>query len=347
MSLPSALPVHDGHLRGGGATARRLRQQPPRRMPSHAERRQGDARQRASVGATHACRRRRAGQAGRSGGRLASRSHARHPEVECRPAGRRLLEASGRAGLNRTEGYVSFRGYKTWYRIVGDGELEGKLPVLCLHGGPGATHDYLESLEGMAETGRRAIFYDQIGCGKSDLPDDTSLWTVETFVEELGVVREHLGLGRLHIFGNSWGGMLAMEYALTQPEGVASMIVASSPSSIPQWVAEANRLRAELPEDVQATLTKHEEAGTTSDPEYEEACRVFYKRHVCRLPEWPDYVLRSFEFLEEHGVVYNTMNGPSEFHIIGPLKDWDITERLGEIRIPTLGITGGFEEAAG
>jgi L-proline amide hydrolase len=247
--------------------------------------------------------------------------------------------------MKKTEGYIPFREYKTWYRIVGEGEEEGKLPLLCLHGGPGGTHDYLESLEAMAETGRRAIFYDQIGCGKSDLPDDPSLWTVETFVEELGAVRGHLGLDRLHIFGNSWGGMLAMEYALTQPRGVASMIVASSPSSIPQWVSEANRLRAELPADVQETLTRHEEAGTTSNPEYGEACMVFYRRHVCRLPEWPDYVLRSFEFIEEQGVVYQTMNGPSEFHITGPLKDWDITDRLGEIRIPTLVITGEFDEA--
>ena len=244
-----------------------------------------------------------------------------------------------------TEGYVPFRGYRTWYRILGEGEDEGKLPVLYLHGGPGGTHDYLEPLEGMAETGRRAIFYDQIGCGKSDLPDDPSLWKVETFVDELGEVRRHLGLDRLHIFGNSWGGMLAMEYALTQPTGVASMIVASSPASIPQWVAEANRLRSLLPEDVQETLTSHEQAGTTDSPEYEEACLVFYHRHVCRVDEWPDCVLRSFAFIEEHGVVYKTMNGPSEFHVIGPLKDWDITGRLGEIRIPTLVITGEHDEA--
>jgi L-proline amide hydrolase len=247
--------------------------------------------------------------------------------------------------MNRSEGYVPFRGYRTWYRVVGDREEAGKLPVLFLHGGPGGTHDYLESLEPMAEMGRRAIFYDQLGCGKSDLPDEASLWKVETFVDEVAAVREHLGLDRLHIFGNSWGGMLAMEYALTQPEGVASMIVASSPSSIPQWVAEANRLRAELPEEIQETLRKHEEAGTTSDSAYEEAATVFYKRHVCRLDEWPDFVLRSFQFIAEHGVVYNTMNGPSEFHVIGTLKDWDITDRLGEIRIPTFVITGEFDEA--
>jgi L-proline amide hydrolase len=247
--------------------------------------------------------------------------------------------------VRAAEGYMPFRVYRTWYRTVGDGEDDGKLPVLYLHGGPGGTHDYLEPLEGMAGTGRRAIFYDQLGCGKSDLPDDPSLWKVETFLDELGRIREHLGLERLHIFGNSWGGMLAMEYALTGPAGVASMIVASSPASIPQWVAEANRLRSLLPDEVQETLTRHEEAGTTDSPEYEEACLVYYKRHVCRLDDWPDCVNRSFRFIEEHGVVYRTMNGPSEFHVTGPLKDWDISGQLGEIRIPTLVITGEHDEA--
>jgi L-proline amide hydrolase len=246
--------------------------------------------------------------------------------------------------MNRTEGFVPFRGYKTWYRVVGDGEDEGKFPVLLLHGGPGGTHDYLESLEAIAETGRRAIFYDQLGCGKSDRADE-SLWTVETYVEEVGAVRDELALDRVHVFGHSWGGMLGMEYALTQPDGLESLIVAHSPSSVPQWVSEANRLRAALPPDVQATLKKHEEAGTTSDPEYEQACLVFYKRHVCRLDEWPDYVQRSFKFLEEHGEVYRYMNGPSEFHVVGTIKDWDITDRLGEIRVPTMVITGEHDEA--
>ena len=97
------------------------------------------------------------------------------------------------------EGFVPFRGYRTWYRVVGDGEEPGKLPLLCLHGGPGGTHDYLEPLEGMAQSGRRAIFYDQLGCGRSDLPDDPSLWTVELFVDEVGVVREALGLERVAV----------------------------------------------------------------------------------------------------------------------------------------------------
>jgi L-proline amide hydrolase len=246
--------------------------------------------------------------------------------------------------MKRTEGYVSFRGLQTWYRVVGEDEEEGKHPLLALHGGPGATHDYIESLEGLAETGRRIVFYDQLGCGRSDRGDE-SLWTVETYVDEVGAVRDELGLDSIHLFGNSWGGMLAMEYALTQPSGLVSLMLASSPSSIPQWVEETGRLRRGLPEDVQAVLDKHEAAGTTDDPEYEQACDVFYHRHVCRLPEYPDYVLRSFEFIAQHGEVYKYMNGPSEFHVVGTLLDWDVTSRLGEISVPALVVTGEHDEA--
>jgi proline-specific peptidase len=243
------------------------------------------------------------------------------------------------------EGFVLFRGYNVWYRVVGDREAPGKLPLLCLHGGPGAPHDYLEPLEAMAASGRRVIFYDQLGAGNSDHPHNPSLWTVPLFVEEVGVVRQALGLAHVHILGQSWGGMLGMEYALTQPAGLAGLIVADSPASIPQWIAEANRLRAELPSDVQETLLKHEAADTTDDPAYQEAMLVFYHRHVCRLDPWPDCVKRTFEKLEQEPEVYNTMNGPSEFHVIGLLKDWDIVDRLGEIRVPTLVMSGRYDEA--
>src|SRR5512135_1180439 len=249
------------------------------------------------------------------------------------------------APIPTQEGFVSFRGYHVWYRIVGDEEASGKLPLLCLHGGPGATHDYLEPLEAMSTTGRRVIFYDQLGAGNSDHPHNPSLWTVELFVEELGVVRQALGLERLHVLGQSWGGMLGMEYALTQPAGLASLIVADSPASIPQWVAEADRLRADLPPDVQQALLKHEAAGTTDSAEYQQAMLVFYRRHLCRVDPWPDCVNRTFEKMTQYPQVYNTMNGPSEFHVIGTLKNWDVTHRLGEIRVPTLVIGGRYDEA--
>ena len=195
-----------------------------------------------------------------------------------------------------TDGTIPYLGYQTWYRIYGTGEDEGKLPLLALHGGPGACHDYLESLKAIALTGRRVIFYDQIGCGLSGIGESRpELWTVKTYTDEVDAVRAALGLGQIHLLGQSWGGMLAMEYMLTQPEGVASVTIASSPASMIQWVEEANRLREDLPPEVNAALLKHEAAGTFSDPEYEEAMMVFYHRHVCIPDPFPDFVTRSFE----------------------------------------------------
>ena len=236
--------------------------------------------------------------------------------------------------LPQTEGRIPFKGHSTWYTIVGEGEEPGKLPLLLLHGGPGGAHDYMESMGELARGGRRVIMYDQLGCGKSPVPSNPDMWTVELFVEEVDAVRQALGLERLHILGQSWGGMLGMEYALTQPEGVESLVICDSPARMDLWVEEANRLRAELPPEVQATLLKHEQAGTTDDPAYEEACLVFYNRHVCRVP-WSESVARSFAQMPNE--VYMTMNGPSEFHCIGTLRTWDVTPRLGEITRPDAG----------
>jgi L-proline amide hydrolase len=164
-------------------------------------------------------------------------------------------------------------------------------------------------------------------------------------VEELATVFQELGLDYIHLLGHSWGGMLAMEYALTQPEGLASLILSSSPASIPQWIAEANRLRKELPQEVEETLRHHEEAGTTDEVSYEEAMMIFYRRHVCRLDPWPESLRRTFAKLTANPEVYNTMFGPSEFHATGTLKEWDIRDRLGEIELPTLVTSGRHDEA--
>ncbi len=249
-------------------------------------------------------------------------------------------------GHSIREGYIPFKGYKTWYRIVGEGEEPGKLPLLALHGGPGACHDYLESLDAMADTGRRVIYYDQLGCGNSHIDESRpDLWTVDLYVEEVDVVRQTLGLERIHLLGQSWGGMLAMEYMIRQPKGVASVTIASSPASMIQWVAEANKLRDQLPPDVQATLLKHEADGTTDHPDYQTAMQVFYDRHVCRIVPNPEYVARSFSKLAQYPEVYHTMNGPSEFHVIGTLKNWDVIPQLGKINAPTLVTSGKYDEA--
>ena len=242
------------------------------------------------------------------------------------------------------EGFIPFRGYKTWYRIVGDREAPGKLPLLCLHGGPGAAWDYFEPLETIAETGRSVVFYDQLGGGNSDVPQDLSICTIGLYLEEIDAVRQALGLDYVHILGHSWGGMLAMEYALTQPAGLISLILADTGASMPQWMAEGRRLVAELPPDVQQTIQKHEAEGTTDSAEYAEACKIFSRHYLGgRIDPRPDYLKRMAG--KSGDDVYHLMWGPSEWYLTGMLKDWDITSRLGEIRVPTLVIGGWYDEA--
>ncbi|HEX7526405.1 MAG TPA: proline iminopeptidase-family hydrolase [Gaiellaceae bacterium] len=245
-----------------------------------------------------------------------------------------------------SEGRMSRDGNETWYRVVGDLEA-GPTPVVICHGGPGAAHDYTEPIANLSRYGRGCVLYDQIGCGNSThLPDaPTDFWTVQLFKDELVDLTRYLGIGdRYAVVGQSWGGMLSMEHALDRPPGLRAIVVADSPASIPLWVEEANRLRADLPQDVQETLTRHEADGTTDSPEYEAAVRVYYDRHLCRVP-WPDYVERSFAQMDDDPTVYHTMNGPSEFHCIGSLKTWDITDRLAEITVPTLLVSGRHDEA--
>jgi L-proline amide hydrolase len=247
------------------------------------------------------------------------------------------------------EGRAPFDGYETWYRIVGDVSADGPAPLVALHGGPGATHDYLLSMTDLGRDGRAVVFYDQIGNGNSThLPDrGAEFWTVELFVRELANLLEHLGIAdRYHVLGQSWGGFLAQEHALTGPHGLQSLVLSNTAASFPAFVEAANRWRAELPAEVEATLRRHEEAETTDDPEYMAACQVFYRRHVCRLPEWPAEVNRAFALLEEDPTVYHTMNGPSEFHVIGSIRDWQSVDRLGLIDVPTLVISGRYDEAA-
>ena len=245
-----------------------------------------------------------------------------------------------------SEGTMTRDGNETWYRVVGDLQA-GPTPVVICHGGPGAAHDYTEPIANLSRFGRGCVLYDQLGCGKSThLPDaPADFWTVQLFKDELVDLTRELGIAeRYAVVGQSWGGMLAMEHALDHPDGLRAIVVADSPASIPLWVEEANRMRADLPHDVQETLTRHEADGTTETKEYADAVRVYYDRHLCRVP-WPDFVTRSFAQMDEDPTVYHTMNGPSEFHCIGSLKTWDITDRLPEISTPTLLVSGRYDEA--
>lgn len=236
------------------------------------------------------------------------------------------------------QGYIPVDGHRVWYRRVGSGGI----PLLLLHGGPGAGHDYLEPLEGLARD-REVIFYDQLGFGRSDQPDDRSLWRIERFVREVDTVRTALGLGRIHLLGQSWGGWLGIEYLLSQPEGIVSATLASTSASIPQFVAEADRLKAQLPSQMVAVMQRCEAAGDWRNPDYEAAVMEFYRHHLCRLDPWPDALLRSVRNLDGNAV-YETMNGPNEFIVIGNLRDWDRIARLPEIEVPTLITVGRFDE---
>src|SRR4051812_11943750 len=237
---------------------------------------------------------------------------------------------------------------ETWYRVAGDLRADGPPPLVVLHGGPGGTHDYLSNLAELAQDGRAVVLYDQIGNGRSThFPErGADFWTVGLFVRELHNLVDSLGIReRHHVLGQSWGGFLAQEYALTQPDGLRSLVLADTAASFPDFVAEANKLRAQLPPEVEATLRRHEEAGTTDDPEYEEACQVFYRRHVCRLDPWPDALVEAFAWIDRDPTVYHTMNGPSEFHVVGSIRDWQSKDRLGEIGVPTLLVSGRHDEA--
>jgi proline iminopeptidase len=238
------------------------------------------------------------------------------------------------------EGFVEVSGGRVWYRVFGADRVG--VPLLGLHGGPGFTHDTLLTLQGLASD-RPVVLYDQLGSGRSDRPGDPDLYRVERYVEEVGLVREALGLDRIHLLGHSWGGTLAISYALTGPDGLASLVLASPLLSTARWLEDARGLRSGLPEDVQRTLREHEERKFTGCPEYMAATLVFYRRHLCRLEPWPDELERGFAGMGLD--VYESMWGPTEFHATGSLVELDLAPRLGELRLPVLFTCGRHDEA--
>lgn len=246
-----------------------------------------------------------------------------------------------------TEGFSTYQGYRTWYRVCGSLDAP-KWPLVIAHGGPGCTHDYVDSFRDLARGGRPIIHYDQIGNGRSThLPGkDASFWTIDFFLGELNALLAHLGIaGRYALLGQSWGGMLGAEHAVRQPPGLKALVIANSPASMPLWRAAAAALRQALPETVRAALDRHEAAGTLTHPEYLAATQVFYRHHVCRLTPMPEEVARTFAAIDEDPTVYHAMNGPTEFHVVGTLREWSVIDRLPRISVPTLAFRGAHDEA--
>lgn len=245
--------------------------------------------------------------------------------------------------ISTTEQYINVEdGFKVWTKSVGGGGSIELPALLVLHGGPGMGHEYLENLSSLASDKQKVIFYDQLGCGKSDCPNDPERWETSRFVREVDMVRDALKLERVIILGQSWGGMLAIEYLLTKPQGVIGAILSNSLSSAILMGKEIMRLKNELPMPILDILQDHETAGTTDSSEYKKATAVFYSRHIFRMDPLPQEIL---EALESTNQVYEVMWGKNEFSITGNLKSWDRTSDLHQITLPVKIISGEFDES--
>ena len=240
--------------------------------------------------------------------------------------------------MTESQGFVQVLGYRMFYRSFG---TPTKGTVLCLHGGPGATHDYLLPLADLAQFGFRVVFFDQLGCGRSQRPRGTKLYTVEHNVEEVEGMRRALKLGRVHLMGSSYGGALALATALKYQRNLRSLIITSGLASIPLTVHEMWRLVNRLPRAVRNAIHRYDAAGDFQNPQYLRAADVLYRRYLFRLPVWPHEVVHS---LGQIGIVYQIMNGPNEFTITGRIRDWDVTDQLPRIRLPTLVTVGRYDE---
>lgn len=229
------------------------------------------------------------------------------------------------------------------YKVVAYSFGSGSETIFCLNGGPGLPCDYLrEAHSCLIDKGYRVVAFDQLGTGASDRPTDASLWTIGRYVEETETVRKALGLGKVHMLGHSWGGWLAIDYALTYPENLQTLILEDTVADMPHLISELERLRAALGPETVAMMQKHEAQGTYNHPEYQAAVTILNYRHVCRLPEWPAPVRRSLD--DWNMGPYETMQGPNEFLYIGNLKDWNRIPDLPDVTTPVLITAGEHDE---
>jgi len=241
--------------------------------------------------------------------------------------------------LTSGEGYADVTGGKVWYRIVGDGD---KTPLLLLHGGPGFPSYYLNPLAALSKD-RPIIFFDQLGSGRSDYNNDRSLMTVDAFVEQLEQFRAALGLMEFYLYGHSWGTQLGLDYYLKYPDHIKALVLASPALSVSKWINDAEELIATLPDSNQVAIKINVEKGTYDSPEYQQALNVYYQNFVAKKLPWDANMDSTFSQANEE--IYNYMFGPSEFTVTGNLKDYERSDKLAEIDIPTLFICGEYDEA--
>ncbi len=251
-------------------------------------------------------------------------------------------EALKTGGVRKIEITTRKGKFHVWTKRFG---ANPRIKLLLLHGGPGATHEVFEALEGyLPAEGIEFIYYDQLGSFYSDQPTDDSLWTVERFVDEVEQVRVALGLTHDDFFllGHSWGGILAVEYALKYPQHLKGLVISNMMMSVPAYNVYANEaLAKDMDPAVVAEIRAMEKSGKTDNPRYDELLmKHYYSKHVCRLPEWPDAITRAFRLNKR---LYTLMQGPSEFGASGRLEQWDRTADLKNLAMPTLVIAGQYD----
>ncbi len=235
------------------------------------------------------------------------------------------------------EGHLAVPGGSLWYTVSG---MSKGIPVVLLHGGPGMSSYYLKPFEELGND-RQVVRYDQLGSGKSQKIADTALFTIDHFVEDLESLRSHLGVDKWHVFGHSWGTILAIEYYRLHPGHVASLTLGGACLDIPAYAQRARELLATLPDSSQRAIRKAEARGKYDDPGFQSAMGQFYDLYLWRHPVKEDVDSMYATYNE---AMYNYMQGPSEFTITGTLKGYSATALLPQISVPALFTVGEFDE---
>jgi proline-specific peptidase len=255
-------------------------------------------------------------------------------------------EGSNAGHFEPLEMWITVPGGTVWAAIHG-ADRSGT-PLLVVHGGPGVPHDYLEPLAALADE-RPVVFYDQLGCGNSERPQDRSLWTTERAVEELAAVHSTFGCERMHLLGQSWGATLITIYTLDLPSGprpreVSSLTLSAPFLSASCWMKDQRDRLSTMPPEVRDAVAEAERTGNYQAPAYRAATQLFYHRHVCRIEPWPECLDRTFRSTGPE--VYLTMWGHSEFSVTGNLCGLDLVRRLREVAVPTLITCGRYDECS-